>query len=158
MKNKNLIAILAASSILAGCNSMGPVRPGIGSSQDYLISNPQASQMDYINHTTQRLTALDAAESDREYRCLKEMDGNFKYETKLDAYNALEQCTLGKRNTDMATYMIGSVVIDGVKLFGLVNGLSGGKLTPQKTPDYNVPGSSFGDGSTQGSSFGNVFQ
>lgn len=152
MNKKNLVALITASSILAGCGSMGPVRPGYGSVDKYLEGNPEATQEDYINYVTSRLTDLDAAETEREHRCLKELDGTFAYESKNDAFLALEECTLGKRTKDMYAWGFASILIDGVKVYGLINGLSGGKYNLRDSnPPYNSEGSVFGIGNQSGS-------
>ncbi len=114
---KNLVGILAGLSMLGvtGCATVNRVT--LTESNNY-----KGNTAEYFAKVNDVETTLDAAETNREARCLRELD-QFKYKTKDEAYKELSKCVDKKRDGDIAKYMIISVLVDGVKLYGLVNGL-----------------------------------
>ena len=134
---KTLVGILAGLGML-GISSCATVnRVSLTEANNY-----KGTTAEYFTKVSSEETALDAAETNREARCLKELD-QFKYRTKEEAYKELASCVTKKRDEDMAKYMIISVLVDGVKLYGLASGLglihtggSGtnyGSITPPST-------------------------
>jgi len=116
---KELTTIILASTIaLGGCGATGgSKRPTIYDSANY-----GGSTLDYFAESAQRKTSLDAAETDREARCLKAMYGVGYPDYKV-FYEKLSTCVGNERASDMAKYLPISVVIDGIKVWGLLGGI-----------------------------------
>lgn len=148
MNKKNLAAIILATSIgFTGCANLSPKRANL-----YEANNFKGTSAQYFANMSDKETLLDAAETDREARCLSKLD-EFKYKSLDNAYKNLSSCVTKERYKDMAIYGIGAIVIDGLKLYGLVNGLrgsirnsssAGSTPTPTPTPTPRPIGSSIG--------------
>ena len=134
MNKKNLAAIILASSIgFTGCANLVPKRTNL-----YEANNFKGTSAQYFVKVSDKETLLDAAETDREARCLSELD-NYHYKSLNEAYKNLSSCVSKERYKDMAVYGIGAIVIDGLKLYGLVNGISGGKVVNSKSVSTESP-------------------
>jgi hypothetical protein len=103
----------------------------------------------YFAYVNEKETRLDATEADREARCLRELN-QFKYKTVNQAYKELGSCVNLKRKGDMAKYMIGAVVVDGLKLYGLVSGVSNGASAASGSSSTSTSTTTVGTGSSTG--------
>ncbi len=143
---KGLVGIIAAGVILSGCEGMGPKRATI-----YEANTFQGTSGQYFADTSRRETGLDAAETDRERRCLYAMNGATYFKSEV-LYKDLSKCVGQERAKDMAMFLPLAVVIDGLKLYALfagsknaVNEISGGSNSSNITTGYGFASHKIGN-------------
>ncbi len=115
-KFKNGLAGIIAASVLSGCVTMAPQRTNI-----YGANNFQGTSGEYFAATSQIETGKDAAETNREARCLYAFNGR-TYHSKDAVYKDLSKCVGEERAKDMATYLPLAVLLDGLKVYALFSG------------------------------------
>ena len=115
-KFKNGLAGIIAASVLSGCVTMAPQRTNL-----YGANNFQGTSGEYFAAVSRKETGLDAAETDREARCLYGFNGR-TYHSKDALYKDLSKCVSEERAKDMATYLPLAVLLDGLKVYALFAG------------------------------------
>ena len=78
---------------------------------------------DFVSNYVEVESKRDAAEVDREKRCLDNLVGK-PFMSKNDLYTDLSSCVAKERKIDIATYGVGAFVIDGLKVYLLLGGVN----------------------------------
>lgn len=145
--NKGLTTILAASTILGACSTAQ--RAELGKSLEYNTS------AQYLSQISQNETALDAAETNREARCLSKYTGNI-YNTQTEAFNAIGTCVQNERNKDKWKYLTSAVIVDGLKVYMIFDSLTGGSSKTTTPVDPTNPTTTTVGIGTNSSTVGNT--
>jgi hypothetical protein len=124
IKNKKLIKSvggLTAGLMLLGLTNAGcvPKRATL-----YEANNFAGTVAEYSTDYAKRETTLDAAETNREARCLTDLMGR-TFASEQMAYSALNQCVDSTRTKDYAKYLTFATFADGLKAYVFLNGLFG---------------------------------
>ena len=117
IKKTSLTALLTGAMMASGCNVV-PTRGTLTEANKY-----EGTSAEYFHTVNAREMRLDAAETNREARCIREFMGVAKYDSKREALEALSTCVRDKRVADKYAYLLGAMLLDGVKVYGFLNGL-----------------------------------
>lgn len=136
---KNIIASAALSTGLmfgmGGCSSISGPNVGYNGKQPITLKEANFYKgpiNKFVANYTNVESKRDAAAVDREKRCLENMVGK-PFTSKNKIYNKMYSCVSEERRKDMIEYGIGSVLIDGLKVYLLLRG-STGRSSSSSTP------------------------
>lgn len=115
---KTAVATGIAAAYLAGCSAL-PQRADYKEDGNFTGNLAEATA-----HYAQQETALDAAQAQREVRCLESMaDDNVSYKSETGFFIGLSQCERYERNKDKLVYGLISGAIDLSKLLLIYEGI-----------------------------------
>lgn len=116
---RNVGGLAAALAILGSTSACVPKRVTLNDANFY-----QGTAAQFSTEYAKRETTLDAAQANREVRCMDKLVGN-TYKDLTTAYGDLSQCVVGLREQDMMKYLAFAGLVDGFKAYVVINGLFG---------------------------------